>query len=316
MSNYSDSSFATDPNSSWYKIFSYIKDGSKILDIGCSSGNFGKVLIDQKNCVVDGIELDEEDFKAAQKVLRRVYNLNVETDDLSAIKDTYDYIYFGDVIEHLVTPIPSLQRIHKFFKPDGQLLFSLPNMAHASVRLMLLQGDFQYGETGLLDKTHLHYYTTAELQRVLTEAGYNLKYFDPVLKDFPEELVAQELKKVGLPVTPEFMQFLRTTEASIYQMVGAADLLPSTAKPVKATLPSSSPVDIFQKYLQNVERTYKRQLAEQKRHNKKLEAYAKDTVAKLEEAQAVANHRGQQLDKLKQNPVYRAARRIRHMRDK
>jgi hypothetical protein len=252
--------------------------------------------------------LDESDAKAAKKHLRNVWNLNIETDDLSAITEKYDYIYFGDVIEHLYTPIPSLRRIRPFFKPGGQLVFSLPNMAHLSVRLMLLQGDFQYGETGLLDKTHLHFYTTAELERVLKEAGYSLIHFDPVLKDFPEELVRQELKKVGLEVTDEFMDYTRTNEASIYQMVGAAKLAPVSAKTVPAKLPGSSPVDIFQGYLANVEKTYKKQLSDQKKHITKLEAYAKEQVQKYQEAAAAA-----EAARHKKNIVDRAANKIKHI---
>lgn len=312
MSNYSDSSFSTDPNSSWYKIFQYIEKGSKVLDIGCSSGNFGKVLIEEKGCVVDGIELDLDDYKVAKKHLRNVYHLNIETDNLDEISDTYDYIYFGDVIEHLVTPAPTLRRIHHLLKPNGQLVFSIPNMAHLSVRLMVLQGSIIRGETGLLDKTHLHFYTTAEVERVLKEAGYDLIHFDPVLKDLPRQIIDKELAAVGLQTTEEFVEFTRTTEASIYQIVGAARLAGSGKKVVKAVLPKSSPVDVFETLLNETKSYYEAQLKANNRHIKKLEKYAKEANASYEHVLAELKRKDEEIAHMQQRFLHKVVKKIRH----
>src|ERR1017187_9722459 len=103
MSNYSDSQFVEHPNTPWYKVLKMIPTRSRVLDVGCSSGNFGKILIKEKQCVVDGIELDPGDAEAARGVLNNVHVLNIETDDISMLEEkAYDIIYFGDVIEHLV----------------------------------------------------------------------------------------------------------------------------------------------------------------------------------------------------------------------
>lgn len=283
MSNYSDSSFSRDPNSSWYKIYKHIKPSSLVLDIGCSSGTFGKILQDEKKCIVDGIEPDEEDNKKAKKLLRKALLLNIETDNLSSIKDRYDYIYFGDVIEHLITPIPTLKRVEKLLKPDGEILFSIPNMAHLSVRMMLLKGGFVYGETGLLDKTHFHFYTFDEIQRVFNEAGYEISYLSPVVKDYPEKVIKEELAEVGLKSSKKFINFTRSTQASIYQYVGAAK---PTQEPYKRKLDKVSPVDRFQKYLNNTEKYYKKRIL---LLEEQLEAYKKHTTGLEEQYQAVNN---------------------------
>lgn len=312
MSNYSSSSFSDDPNSSWSKVSDYIKSGATVLDVGCSSGNFGKVLIDNKGCVVDGVELDANDYKLAKTKLRNVFNLNIETDDLGIIKNKYDYIYFGDVIEHLVWPVATLERIKSHLSQKGCLIFSIPNMAHLLSRLMLLQGDFEYGETGLLDKTHLHFYTPNEIERIFALAGYKITYFDPVLKDLPEELIESELGKVGLRMTSEFLEFTRTSQASIYQMVGAA--IPATGKIKNVLLPPSSPVDKFQILLDNTKAHYEAQLRSQKKHIKKIENYAKDAVGKYQQSLNIINEKDNEIASLKQNLIKRVARKIRRQK--
>lgn len=247
MSNYSDSKLHDDLNSAWFKALSYIKPESVVLDVGCSSGNFGQELINKKNCIVDGIELDRGDYLKAKRKLRNAWSLNIETDNLSGLTERYDYIYFGDVIEHLVTPARTLSRIKHLLKPSGQVVFSIPNMAHLSVRLMLLGGNFKYGETGLLDKTHLHFYDYDEVKRVFTEAGYEIVQLNPVLNDTPKELLQNQLEVVGLKLTKEFLNFTRTTEASVYQFVGAAS--PVSKKPKHKSLQKISPVSLNQKLL-------------------------------------------------------------------
>lgn len=237
MSNYSSSKFVEDPNSSWYKIFHLIKPSSKVLDIGCSSGNFGEVLTKSKNCVVDGIELDQKDAIEAEKKLRKVYNINIETDSLNDLKDKYDYIYFGDVIEHLVNPAQALIRIKKFLKNGGKILFSIPNMAHVSSRLMLLKGDFEYGETGLLDNSHLHFYTLREIKRVFQAAGYYIDLLDNTEATYPPELITEQLRELGINMTPELEKLLNSDEARVFQYVGTA----VTAKTPKVPRKKFSP---------------------------------------------------------------------------
>ena len=274
MSQYSDSHFSEDSNSSWYKVYSLIKPGSKILDIGCSSGNFGEVLINKKDCIVDGIELDDADYKIAKTKLRNVYKLNIETDDIKFIKDRYDYIYFGDVIEHLVYPSKSLEKVKSLLNSSGSVVFSIPNMSHISVRLMLLSGQFNYGKTGLLDDTHLHFYTHSLVQRVFTEAGYTITKLDPVLIDYPKDLIDQELAKLGLKSTKEFINFISTTEASVYQFVGSA--APTNTKSQKSKV-----LDKFKLYLDETRKYYEDLLKNNNAHIKKLEAKINESNTEL-----------------------------------
>lgn len=297
MSNYSASAFSEDENSSWYKAYSYIKPKSEVLDIGCSSGAFGEVLIKNKNCIVDGVELDKGDIKKASKRLRKVYDLNIETADLSIINNRYDFLYFGDVIEHLVQPIETLKRVKTLLKPTGRVVFSIPNMSHLSVRLMLLSGKFAYGETGLLDKTHLHFYTYQEVQRVFSESGYKLIEHNPVLKDYPKQLVEEELNSVGLKLTPEFMNFLTNTEASVYQFVGVAD--PSKNQKQKSMkLDLVSPVDKFQTYLDETIHYYENIVKANQEHIAKQQKAIENQLSTIKVYRTELDRKSRQIDGL------------------
>ena len=271
MSNYSSSAYRDDQNTSWYKINHLIEDGSTVLDIGCSSGNFGEVLIKNKKCIVDGIELDIDDATEARKKLRNVYVLNIETDSLDELTEKYEYIYFGDVIEHLVDPAKALQRLSPLFKnhKKAKVLFSLPNMSHISVRLMLLNGNFEYGRTGLLDNTHLHFYTLNELNRVFNRAGMEIVHFDPVIKDYPSSILDEELSAVGLKNTKKFTEFVNSTNASVYQLVGYAMY---AEVPAVVELEASSPRDAFSDHLEKTVEHYEHLISETNMHVKKLEA--------------------------------------------
>jgi SAM-dependent methyltransferase len=239
MSYYADSEFADDPNTPWYKVLDLITGKSKVLDIGCSSGNFGEVIINRKGAIVDGIELDKKDVEIAKKKLRKVLNLNVETDELNKLDKDYDFIYFGDVIEHLV---------------------SIPNMAHISVRLMLLAGKFEYGNTGLLDKTHLHYYDKTEIERVFSDAGYSIRRLDWVSRDIPKELLERELKKIGLTANETFFKLARSLDAGAYQYIGLA--VPISGKVNPEDRPKVSPeIDMFEKHLADIRKSYEEDVA-------------------------------------------------------
>ena len=279
MSNYSGSSFSKDDeNTPWHKIFELIEAGSKVLDVGCSSGNFGEVLIKEKKCIVHGIEIDEGDFKKAKHKLTKVFDYNVETDELDGLDRDYDYIFFGDVIEHLVRPVDTLARIRGYLKDDGKLLFSVPNMTNILVRLMLLQGKFEYGQTGLLDQTHLHFYDYNFLQSVLNQAGFEIEVLDPIKKDLPDKVIADELAEVGLKSTKKFEDYTRRTQASIYQFVGQAKKA-SPARP--RPLEISSPIDIFQRYMNDTETHYSAEIEQLKTNLQNLERQNRVLQARL-----------------------------------
>jgi 2-polyprenyl-3-methyl-5-hydroxy-6-metoxy-1,4-benzoquinol methylase len=224
MSQYSENKFVDSENHSWGLLNHYITPGSTVLDVGCSSGSFGKVLIDIKKCIVDGIEPFAADAELARQKLRDVYELNVENGDLSKLKTKYDFIIFADVIEHLVDPVAALQKVTKLLKPGGSILYSLPNMAHISIRLALLDGEFDHTETGLIDKTHLHFYTHKQLERTFTAASLTIADQKYTHVPYPETYILKHLEKAGLTVGDEarFKKLTNNVDAQAFQFVGRA----------------------------------------------------------------------------------------------
>ncbi|HSJ92228.1 MAG TPA: class I SAM-dependent methyltransferase, partial [Ilumatobacter sp.] len=110
------------------------------------------------------------------------------------VEGPFDVVVFGDVLEHLRDPSSALDAACRVLAEDGQIVVSIPNVAHADVRLMLLEGRWEYQEHGLLDETHLRFFTLEGLRRLLDRSG----------------LVATEIDRVtipmfatNLPVTPD-----------------------------------------------------------------------------------------------------------------
>lgn len=273
MSNYSDSRFHNDPNTPWYKVYNLIPAGSAVLDFGCSSGNFGAELIKGKNCIVDGVEPFKPDAELAAKKLRKVYINNIEKEDTDFLESNYDVIYFGDVIEHLVEPVKVLKRVKKHLKKNGVVIFSIPNMAHMSVRLSLLKGSYEHGDTGLLDKTHLHFYDRNEITRVFAEAGYVVSRMGYVKRDIPRDVLRAELEKIGLTPNKEFLDATKSVEASAYQFVGIAKL---SSKPViiKRSSPSP-PINELEKHIKYVKTVHKAQIDA---HKERIEELSKENA--------------------------------------
>ncbi|HVV25578.1 MAG TPA: rhamnan synthesis F family protein [Candidatus Saccharimonadales bacterium] len=227
MSNYSDNFYNDDVNTPWHKIIQMVPEGSRVLDIGCSSGNLGEELIKEKKCEVTGIDLDEDDVNKARKKLTNAYVMNAETANLQKL-GKFDCIIFADVLEHLLDPVKTLEKIKKSLKPGGVVIFSIPNMAHMATRLMLLEGRFVYGETGLLDKTHLHYYDRQEVQRIFKNAGYTIEHFDWVERYLPKKVVTHQLNNIGLEPSEEFFRRNQNVESSAYEFIGKAGFDPSS----------------------------------------------------------------------------------------
>lgn len=223
MSNYTNNLFdPTAKNNAWVHLYEYIPQKQRVLDVGCSSGNFGEVLIHEKGCEVVGLDIDPPDVERAKKKLTAAYVRNVERDDLADL-GKFDVIIFADVLEHLLDPLMALNKVKRLLRPGGRIVFSIPNMAHISVRLMLLKGFFEYTPIGVLDRTHLHYYDELEVKHLFSEAKLHIKEVHPVTHPYPHSKISEELYDMGLGVIDEkFYASLDDTKGEVWQFVGYA----------------------------------------------------------------------------------------------
>ncbi|MEZ6255238.1 MAG: class I SAM-dependent methyltransferase [Patescibacteria group bacterium] len=158
-------------------VFNEIKPKSTVLDIGCWTGNLGVALIEEKKCVVDGMDISSEGLKKAKsRGYRNTYlvNLNAEKIKIDSVVEKYDYILFADVLEHLINPELVLELVRPLLRPKGRIIVSLPNVAFGLNRFNLLLGRWNYTEFGTLDKTHLKFFTITTGKNLLLRVGYKL----------------------------------------------------------------------------------------------------------------------------------------------
>jgi SAM-dependent methyltransferase len=201
------------------KVYSYIPNSPLVLDVGCSTGYFGELLIDDKKATVDGIELDSNDAAKARKVLNQVYSLDLEYDEWpkELLSTRYDVVFFGDILEHLKDPGKVLEKFSKLLKRSGIVIISIPNIAHASVRFDLLAGNFDYEELGILDNTHLKYFTFSSFTRLLGESGYKLIDYDQSTVAMPRDTAEKILDNLGLVANEKFYDRMLQPDATAFQ---------------------------------------------------------------------------------------------------
>ncbi|MCX6732787.1 MAG: class I SAM-dependent methyltransferase [Candidatus Roizmanbacteria bacterium] len=160
-------------------IFDIVPKNSKVLDIGCSTGLLAKLLKENKNCSVVGIDFDKKSLQQAEKYCSTVYEIDLDESDRikNALNDErFDIITMGDVLEHLKHPGVLLKELQRYLKPNGMILAVLPNSAFISMRVKFLLGDYSYEKNGgLMDVDHLRFFSFRTAEILFREAGYRIE---------------------------------------------------------------------------------------------------------------------------------------------
>ncbi|MCW2544401.1 MAG: methyltransferase protein [Frankiales bacterium] len=181
-------------------------DDRTVLDVGCATGYLAQMLR-SRGCRVDGIEYDPVMAERAAPHVDRIETGDVQAMDLPALlgAQSYDVVVFGDVLEHLTEPQRVLTESLALLKPGGAIVASIPNVAHGAVRLQLLEGRFDYTSTGLLDETHVRFFTRETVLAMFEAAGLAIVemrrttagLFETEVRvfegDFEDDVVAQVL---------------------------------------------------------------------------------------------------------------------------
>ncbi|MBX5443269.1 MAG: class I SAM-dependent methyltransferase [Solirubrobacteraceae bacterium] len=146
----------------------------RVLDVGCGAGALGEALKAQTGAEVVGIEVFDEAADLAEARLDRVLRLDLQTLTELPYPDGYfDAMTFGDVLEHMHDPHGLLRTLRRYLAGDGTIVCSIPNVKHWSVVFPLLVRDrFTYADSGLLDRTHIHFFTLEEIGAMLEETGF------------------------------------------------------------------------------------------------------------------------------------------------
>jgi len=144
----------------------------KLLDVGCGPGHTGR-LCKQQGIEVYGVEIDSEAAAMAAEVLDGVICADLEVQELPWAE--FDCILCGDVLEHMKDPWTMLNRMKTMLSPSGVIVASIPNVAHISVIRKLLTDTFAYEECGILDRTHLRFFTRSTILSLFSDSGYQAK---------------------------------------------------------------------------------------------------------------------------------------------
>lgn len=147
----------------------------KVLEIGCAAGMTGRTMKERGFEEVVGVELREDMARNAQAFYNRVITGDVEKVRLPYEKGYFDCILYGDVLEHLIDPWRLLREHNLLLGPGGAIICSIPNVRYYKhMKKLLLRGEWEYREKGILDRTHLRFFTVKSIRAMVEDAGFEI----------------------------------------------------------------------------------------------------------------------------------------------
>ncbi len=166
-----------DPHSSHSVILRWLGEGQgrRLLDVGAADGLLSRQLT-ARGWRVTAIEGDPALAQAGARHCERMITMNLDR-EIPAGEGPFDVIVYGDVLEHLVDPLRVLVDLDRSLAPEGFVIISVPNIAHLWIRLLLLLGHFDYLDRGILDHSHLRFFTERSLRAMLADAGLTTERF-------------------------------------------------------------------------------------------------------------------------------------------
>jgi SAM-dependent methyltransferase len=187
-------------------VLQQVPDGARVLDVGCATGYLAAELA-RRGCTVDGIEFDPQAAEQARAHCRAVVVGDLEAPSTHGEVERMlagarpDIIICADVLEHLRDPWAVLAWLRTLLPQDGsgKAIISLPNIAHWTARRWLLRGRFDYAEFGLLDRTHLRFFTRDSARELALRAGFAVQQEHPAGAPLPLESRVRALARVRDP---------------------------------------------------------------------------------------------------------------------
>jgi len=192
-------------NNTREEMLSFLPENvKKVIDVGCGDGAFAEIIKKRCNAEVWGMELMPEEAKKAEKKLDTVLTGSCE-DFIDQLPDGFfDAIYFNDILEHLVDPYSVLEKIKSKLSKDGVVISSIPNMRyHRVLKNLVINKDWKYLGHGVMDKTHLRFFTGKSIEAMYINAGYKIelhkginssKSFKPWLYNIPFFFTALDMR--------------------------------------------------------------------------------------------------------------------------
>ncbi|MDO5087353.1 MAG: methyltransferase domain-containing protein [Comamonadaceae bacterium] len=170
-------------------LSAHLPPGARVLDLGCGSGAVGRYLARRGDGgVIDGLTISADEAALAAPHYRRVEVANLDSAELTALfpPGQYDAIVCADVLEHTRHPERVLHACRALLAPGGRVLLSIPNAGYCGLIAELMAGEFRYRPEGLLDETHLRFFTRQTLMRFLAENGWAACSVETVERALPD----------------------------------------------------------------------------------------------------------------------------------
>lgn len=205
------------PENSHARVLRLVGRDLRVLELGCATGAMTQALVEQ-GCRVTGVESEEIAACFAVAHAERLVVGDLDAMDLVSElgRERFDVVVAADVLEHLRDPERALSQAVALLQPGGRVVASVPNVAHGAVRLALLSGRFRYQENGLVDRTHLHFYTYGTARQLLQSCGLVVTDLERVQVPIPDAMI--EVDYEALP--PGMTEWVaRQPEALTYQFV-------------------------------------------------------------------------------------------------
>ncbi|GAF13629.1 hypothetical protein JCM19046_1069 [Bacillus sp. JCM 19046] len=195
------------------------KDAKRVLDIGCGAGATGLELINRQNCRLSGIEGNPDMAKVASSYYEHISVLDLDNELPTFEPDSFDVLLFADVLEHLKDPWKIVKHYATFLKQGGSIIASIPNISHAEALLPLLMGRFDYTSAGILDKTHLRFFTPQTILSLFPQQEYDVRqqFSTHVPTDVNVRTFFYELRLLGQKFGFDFSTI--ADDSQIYQSI-------------------------------------------------------------------------------------------------
>ena len=164
------------------------KNLGKVVEVGCSSGALAKAYVSENpECKYTGIEIDADFAEIAKQYCCEVIHGNIENFDEAKFLKLFpaDCWIFGDTLEHLYDPWALLQRIRPHLMQGAQIIACIPNAQHWSIQASLNSGYFMYQDQGLMDRTHIRWFTRTTIIDLFESTGYKIIQGFPRIFDEP-----------------------------------------------------------------------------------------------------------------------------------
>src|SRR4051794_1255470 len=187
-------------------VLAEVRDGARVLDVGCATGYLAAALR-ERGCTVVGIEADPDAAAQARAHCDAVVVGDVEaprTRAETAARGPFDVVMCADVLEHLRDPWEVLAWLRTLLAPGGRAVVSLPNIAHWTGRRELLRGRFPQADHGLFDRTHLRFFTRATGRDLADRAGFALLEEHPAGAPLPLESRLPALGRLRDPLVRRY----------------------------------------------------------------------------------------------------------------